>query len=120
MVTSRRVMPRIAPFRYVFSSPVSSPWNPVPTSSSEPIRPRVRHRPSVGVVMLLTTLSSVLLPAPLAPMIPIASPSSTVNETSRSDHSSSITSGCRCAEPAGDRAERVTQVGAVPWCSPSR
>ena len=35
-------MPRIAPFRKMFSRPVSSGWKPVPTSSSEPTRPRTR------------------------------------------------------------------------------
>src|SRR3982074_904517 len=41
---SRRVIPRIAPFRKMFSRPVSSGWNPVPTSRSEATRPRVRAR----------------------------------------------------------------------------
>ena len=38
---SRRFMPRIAPFRYVFSRPVSSGWKPVPTSRMLPTRPRI-------------------------------------------------------------------------------
>ena len=111
--TSRLVIPRIAPFRYVFSIPVSSPWNPVPTSSSEPTRPRVRQTPSVGVVMPLMTLSSVLLPAPLEPMIPSAVPSSTLNDTSRSDQISRTSRSGRAAEPAGEAAEGVAQVGAL-------
>ena len=64
----------------------------MPTSSSDPIRPRVRHRPSVGVVMLLITFNSVLLPAPFEPMMPSALPSSTENDTSRSDQISRTTS----------------------------
>ena len=32
-------MPRIAPFRKMFSRPVSSGWKPVPTSSRLPTRP---------------------------------------------------------------------------------
>ena len=44
-------MPRMAPFRKMFSRPVSSGWKPVPTSSSEPTRPQISTRPSVGSVM---------------------------------------------------------------------
>ena len=36
---SLRRMPRIAPFRKMFSRPVSSGWKPVPTSSRLPTRP---------------------------------------------------------------------------------
>ena len=35
----RRRMPRMAPFRKMFSRPVSSGWKPVPTSSRLPTRP---------------------------------------------------------------------------------
>ena len=38
-VISTLVMPRIAPFRKMFSRPVSSGWKPVPTSSRLPTRP---------------------------------------------------------------------------------
>ncbi len=40
-------------------------------------------RPSVGSVIRLSTFSSVLLPAPLRPMMPTTSPWFTSNETSR-------------------------------------
>ncbi len=65
---SVRLMPRIAPFKNTFSRPVSSGWNPVPTSSRLAIRPRRVTRPEVGSVMRLRILSKVLLPAPLRPM----------------------------------------------------
>jgi hypothetical protein len=118
--TSRLVIPRMAPLRYVFSIPVSSPWNPVPTSSSEPTRPRVRDTPSVGVVMPLITFSSVLLPAPLDPMMPSAVPSSTLNDTSRSDQ---ISRTSRRGAPRSRRARRASvsrRSAPWPWCSPRR
>ena len=65
----------MAPFRKMFSRPVSSGWKPVPTSSSEPTRPRISARPVVGAVMRDRIFSSVLLPAPLRPMMPTTSPS---------------------------------------------
>ncbi len=37
--TSFLLMPRMAPFKKVFSRPVSSGWKPVPTSSRLPMRP---------------------------------------------------------------------------------
>ena len=63
-------MPRIAAVSKMFSRPVSSGWKPVPTSSSEPTRPTVSPRPDVGGVMRARIFSSVLLPAPLRPMMP--------------------------------------------------
>ena len=44
-------MLRIAPFRKTFSRPGQLGWNPVPTSSSAPTRPRSRASPSVGGVI---------------------------------------------------------------------
>ena len=38
-ISRRRLMPRIAPLRKMFSRPVSSGWKPVPTSSRLPTRP---------------------------------------------------------------------------------
>jgi hypothetical protein len=86
---SRRFMPRIAPFRYTFSRPVSSGWKPVPTSSRLPTRPRISARPPDGVVMRVRIFRSVDLPAPLRPMTPSAFPSSSEKETSRSAQISS-------------------------------
>src|SRR5207253_2981596 len=40
--------PRNAAFRYTFSLPVSSGWNPAPSSNSPAIRPRCRTTPSLG------------------------------------------------------------------------
>ncbi len=54
----------------MFSRPVSSGWKPVPTSSSEPTRPRTVTVPSVGSVTRERILSRVLLPAPLRPTMP--------------------------------------------------
>ena len=49
-----------------------------------------RRGRSVGSVMRLRIFSSVLLPAPLRPMMPTTSPGSTSNDTSRSAQKSSI------------------------------
>ena len=45
-------------------------WKPVPTSSSEPTRPRSSTSPLVGSVIRERIFRSVLLPAPFRPMIP--------------------------------------------------
>src|SRR5438874_5692112 len=74
----------------MLSRPVSSGWNPVPTSSNDPTRPCNSAQPRVGLVMRDSTLSSVLLPAPLLPMMPTTSPGSTLKETSSSAHTRSI------------------------------
>src|SRR6266446_5134787 len=66
----------------MFSRPVSSGWKPVPTSRSEPTRPRISACPFVGAVMRDRILSNVLLPAPLRPMMPTTSPFLTSKETS--------------------------------------
>ncbi|MCY1384914.1 hypothetical protein D9M69_732230 [compost metagenome] len=52
-------------FRKMFSAPVSSWWNPTPSSMSGAIRPRLSTRPEVGCRMPLTNCSKVLLPEPL-------------------------------------------------------
>ena len=85
---SVRLMFRIAPLRKTFSRPVSSGWNPVPTSSSAPTRPRRRASPSVGGVIRERIFRSVLLPAPLCPMTPNISPGRTSNSMSRSAQNS--------------------------------
>ena len=54
----------------------------MPTSSSEPIRPRKRMRPSVGSVTRESTFRNVLLPAPFRPINPTTSPSATSKEMS--------------------------------------
>src|SRR5271157_5042895 len=66
----------------MFSRPVSSGWNPVPTSSRLPTRPWTSTSPSVGSVIRERIFSSVLFPAPLRPMIPTTSPGRTSNDTS--------------------------------------
>ena len=58
----------------MFSRPVSSGWNPVPTSSREAMRPLALMLPVVGPVTLERIFSRVLLPAPFFPMIPSTSP----------------------------------------------
>src|SRR5258708_7068580 len=106
----------MAPFKYVFSRPVSSGWKPVPTSSNEPTRPESSIRPVVGVVMRERTLSSVLLPAPLRPITPMTSPFSTSNETSLSAQKVD-------AFVLSDGAERKRRMGALtrlPSASPKR
>ena len=61
----------------MFSLPVISPWNPVPTSSNEAILPLARMVPVVGEVTRERSLSKVDFPAPFLPMIPTTSPSLT-------------------------------------------
>jgi energy-coupling factor transporter ATP-binding protein EcfA2 len=80
-------MPRMAPFKYVFSRPLRSSWKPVPTSSSDPIRPVTSTKPVVGSVICDSTFKSVDLPAPLRPMMPTTSPAATSNDTSLSAQS---------------------------------
>ena len=67
-------MPRMLPLRKTFSRPVSSGWKPVPTSSKLETRPWMSISPVVGQVIRERIFSSVLLPAPLRPMMPTTSP----------------------------------------------
>ena len=82
----------------------------MPTSSSEPTRPWISAQPVVGSVMRERIFSSVLLPAPLRPMMPTTSPCSTSNETS---FSAQIRSPARArpvrgsATAAASDAERI-------------
>ena len=73
----------MVPFKKTLSRPVSSGWNPVPTSRRDAIRPWTSSRPEVGAVILERILSSVDLPAPLPPISASTSPSRTSNETSQ-------------------------------------
>ena len=79
-----------APFRYTFSRPVKSGWKPAPSSSSEPIRPLAAIRPEVGLKMPETSFKRVVLPEPLRPTRPSASPGATSKETSRSAQTSLV------------------------------
>src|SRR4051794_22811100 len=72
----------------MLSRPESCGWNPVPTSSSEPMRPRYVSWPVVGSVIRERIFRSVLLPAPLWPIRPTASPCRTPSEMSRSAQNS--------------------------------
>ncbi|MNQ67692.1 hypothetical protein D3C85_822260 [compost metagenome] len=71
------VIPKIAPFKKIFSRPVISPLNPVPTSSKEAIRPLDLMLPVVGAVTFDNIFNKVDFPAPFLPMIPKTSPRST-------------------------------------------
>ena len=86
---SLRVIPRIAPFRKMFSRPVISGWKPAPTSIRAETRPRVLIRPDVGSMIDVSNFSIVLFPAPLWPMMPSASPCLTAKLTSFSAQKSS-------------------------------
>ena len=55
----------------------------MPTSSRLATRPRMVTRPRVGSVIRLRIFNSVLLPAPLRPMMPSTSPRLTSKLTSR-------------------------------------
>ena len=58
----------------MFSLAVSSGSNPAPSSIIGEILPFTSTVPVVGLYTPLTTLRSVLFPAPLAPIIPTTSP----------------------------------------------
>ena len=104
-----RDIPRIVPFRYTFSSPVSSGWNPVPTSSRDPTLPAISIHPEVGGVMRLRIFNSVLLPAPFLPMTPTTSPWPTSKL-----RSSSAVNRSRCTRPRiGWRARRSMTLSSV-------
>jgi hypothetical protein len=66
----------------MFSRPVNSGWNPVPTSSNEAIRPFTLICPELCVVTRERIFNKVDFPAPFRPMIPKTSPRFTSNETS--------------------------------------
>src|SRR4051812_43205285 len=73
----------------MLSRPLSSGWKPAPSSRSAATRPCTVTRPWVGVSKRVASLSRVLLPEPLAPMTPRASPGATAKVTSRSAQNSS-------------------------------
>src|SRR6185436_10089695 len=100
---SSRIMPRIAPFRKMFSRPVSSGWKPVPTSSRLDTRPSRSMCPRVGGVIRERIFSSVLFPAPLGPMMPTTSPTCTSKLTSCSAQNSAVSSE---SWPASRRSRR--------------
>src|SRR5438876_397380 len=81
--------PRNAAFRYTFSLPVSSGWNPAPSSNSPAMRPRCRTTPSLGRRIPAMTFSRVLFPDPFCPIRAKNSPSATSKDTSRSAQKSS-------------------------------
>src|SRR6266540_4974259 len=66
----------------MFSRPVSSGWIPARISMRAPILPRTRTLPDQGSVTREMIFSVVDLPLPFGPMIPTASDSRTVNDTS--------------------------------------
>ena len=79
---SFRLKPRIAPLRYMFSLPLSSGWNPEPSSRSADTRPLTVRCPLVGSWIPAISLSSVVLPDPLCPMRPKNDPRFISRETS--------------------------------------
>src|SRR5438093_5507906 len=117
---SARRMPMMAPCRYTFSRPVRSGWNPAATSMSAPIRPRTRQWPSVGRRIRVSSFSAVDLPAPLAPMMPRASPGPTENETSRRAQNSALPSGSREPRPSHRATVSGTRSRRLSWRSPLR
>ena len=101
MISSRRFAmsacerPRNAPFRNTFSRPDRSGWNPAASSSRPKTLPLAIIRPDVGCIVPASSLSNVLFPAPLRPMIPSVRPASTENETpSRAQNSSRCPNAC--------------------------
>ena len=96
---SARVIPSMDPLRKMFSRPVSSGWNPEPTSTRAERRPLMLISPEVGAVILDKSFSRVLLPAPLFPMMPTDSPSCTSKLTSRKAHVSFLPEKERSGQP---------------------
>ena len=94
----------------MFSRPVSSGWKPVPTSSRLATRPRILTRPSVGSVMRERILSSVILPAPLRPMMPSTSPRLTSKLTSLSAQNSSTASPATIGAAAHHVGRRAPEI----------
>ena len=84
-----RERPWSAPFRNTFSRPVNSGWNPAPSSSSDATRPPTATCPRVGLMIPATSLSSVVLPEPLRPTSPTASPGAASRSTPESAQTSS-------------------------------
>ena len=70
------------PLMKTFSRPEISGWKPAPSSISAETRPCTFTLPLVGFVMPATSLSIVLFPEPLLPMMPNVRPPVTVNDTS--------------------------------------
>ncbi len=85
--------------RRTFSSPVSSGWNPVPSSIMLAILTprRIRRWPLVARWMPATSLRNVLLPEPFRPTSATDSPSPMRIETFRSAQNSSRVA--RAADP---------------------
>ena len=109
-----------------FSRPVRSGWKPVPTSSSAPARPQTRASPDVGSVTPERIFSSVVLPAPLRPMIPSTSPRGDV-EADAAERRELFAVGARGAARQVERGaraadDRVAQgsVEDVPLAEPVR
>jgi hypothetical protein len=108
---SARRMPRIAPFRKMFSRPVSSGWKPVPTSRRLPTRPWISANPRDGSVMRESTFSRVLLPAPFLPMIPTTSPRRISKETP--SRAQIVLSGRRAFDAASRRSGAAAAADSV-------
>ena len=81
--------PRMAPLRKTFSRPLSSGWNPAPSSSSAEMRPSTVTPPFSGTRIPARHLSSVLLPEPFDPMTPNVDPVGTSKSTPLSAQNSS-------------------------------
>src|SRR5258706_1858730 len=73
--------PRRVPLKKMFSRPLSSKSNPVPSSMRGATEPRTIARPADGVMTPAATRSRVDFPAPLDPMSPRHSPCSMSRET---------------------------------------
>ncbi len=81
---SRTGSPMSCPAIITFWRPLKSGWKPIPSSSNAATRPPSCTCPSVGWVVPVRILSSVLFPAPFRPMMPTDSPDATMNVIPRS------------------------------------
>ncbi len=76
------VIPSNAPLMWIFSRPLSIGENPAPAAMSAPIRPRSVTFPLSGLYVPLRIRRRVVLPEPLTPTMPSASPGSRTKFTS--------------------------------------
>jgi len=74
----------MTPLMTTFSRPEISGWKPAPSSMRAETLPSTRSVPEVGLKRPATSLRSVDLPEPFAPMTPNVSPRRTSKETPES------------------------------------
>ena len=97
----------MTPLMNTFSRPLTSGWNPAPSSIRADTRPATRTSPRVGRAMPATSFSRVLFPDPFRPMTPHVAPAATVNDTWSSAWKDSAGRRCRTRLPVSRALFRV-------------